>query len=155
MIEDGSLDLAAIRARQAPSRLASRRLCPDRLWVAVPEDHPLALSKLSVRALASFPLISFSQRSFTRRRVLHRLGPLGSSVSIEVDGRASAISYVQRGLGVAFLSLLPRHLLDPPGVVLRDVTRFFEPAYFYAIWSPRPLLEVERYLVDRLVEETR
>ncbi len=152
LLDRGEIDFAVMRAADPPDGLATQRLCRDRMWVAIPEDHPLATGRrLELRAIAREPLVSFGPTSFTRRRVMDRLAPLGGRVHVEVEGKQAALRWVQLGLGIAFLSLVPGHRPPAPGVVLRDVTRRFPTAWFWAAWRPvRTLREPERLILDAL-----
>lgn len=86
--------------------------------------------------MAEVPLVLFGESSRTRARVMDRLGPLGATIRVEVDGRASAIEYVRCGLGATFLSLLPGHAVKDDGVAVRDVTSHFQRSRFWAACRP-------------------
>jgi DNA-binding transcriptional LysR family regulator len=152
LLESGEIDLAVVRGEEAPEGFEHRRLVRDALWLALPAGHRLAgRARISPRDLAGEPLVSFAPGSFTRRRVMSVLEPLGASVQIEVEGRAAALRYVAMGLGVAFLSLVPGHRVEASGLVLREVTRHFRTAYFWALWRRgRRLRPVEQQLLRAL-----
>ena len=157
LIRRGELDIAVVRGERPPPGFSHRRLCPDRLWAAIPTGHPLARARrIARRDLAAPPIISYRPGSFTRRRVMEPLAPLGGRVHVEVDGKAAALRYVELGLGVAFLSLVPGHRVAAEGVRLREVTRHFPRAAFFLIWAPgRELRPTERFLVERLLAAVR
>ena len=112
-------------------------LAEDRLWLALPLRHPLARERdVTPARMAAVPLVLFGESSRTRARVMDRLGPLGATIRVEVDGRASALEYVRCGLGATFLSLLPGHAVKDDGVVVRDVTAHFERSRFWAVCRP-------------------
>jgi DNA-binding transcriptional LysR family regulator len=139
LVEEGELDVGVVRAARAPRGFVATRLCPDRLWVAAPSGHPLLRAgRLDARRLAEEPLIVYGESSQTRGRVLSVLEPLGARVRVEVDGKSSAVEYVRRGLGVAFLSLLPRHTPPTRGVGLREVTSLFPRTSFWIVRRTGP-----------------
>ncbi len=133
-LDEGEIDLGVMRGGESPRGLDAVRLCEDRLWLVLPRRHPLLASRApSPERMARERLILYASPSQTRARVLATLGAYGAEVAVEVDGKSSAIEYVRRGLGITFLSLLPRHRVTAPGVVLRDVSRAFAPSAFWLV----------------------
>jgi DNA-binding transcriptional LysR family regulator len=101
----------------------------------MPRGHALAREKeVRLASIARFPLVSFPESSFTRRRVLDRLAPLGAAVAIEVDGNSAALRYVEEGFGIALLSLVPGARVESR-CELRDVSHLFAPTWFWLVWS--------------------
>jgi DNA-binding transcriptional LysR family regulator len=133
LLRGRDVDLAVVRGEAPPSGFASVRLADDRVWVLLPRAHPLAKerARITLERLAATPLVLYGPTSRTRARIMDRLGPLGASVRVEVDGKASALAYVRAGLGASFASLLPGHTVVHPGVVARDVTSLFALSGFY------------------------
>lgn len=133
-VADGSLDLAILRSTEAPRGVESRFVADDALWLVVPKKHPLlAMRGFDPARVAQFPLIGFRSGSSTRRRI-ERV--IGSPVGIEVDGRSLALRYVELGMGVSLVSgLRDRDPPKQPGVVFREVTRWFEPVRFWIVWK--------------------
>ena len=134
----GEIDVGVARGapfeRRWPRELDAILLGRDRLWIAAKRTHAIARARtVRLRDVAREPLVLYASASATRRRVMSALAPLGASVAVEVDGRASALAYARRGFGVAFLSLLPRCIPRAPGVRLREVTRLFPPAAFWLL----------------------
>jgi DNA-binding transcriptional LysR family regulator len=153
LLRRGELDVAIVRGERAPMGLAAERIAFDRLWMAVRRDHPLARSKrpADLREAARCPLILFAEGSTTRERIMERLGPLGATVQIEVDGRAAALSFVGLGLGITFLSQLPGHRVDTKEIATIDVTAQFRKTAFWALsreGSTRS--EAQQFFVERL-----
>ncbi len=137
-LESQAADLAVVRAAEAPRGVDAEALCRDRLWLALPEDHPLAKRRrVSLADMAALPIVGYRARSSTRRRVMSVLGPRGAEVRFEVDGRAAALRFASLGLGAAFLSLLPGHRIRVPGVAVRDVTRHFPAIHFWLCQRPQ------------------
>ncbi len=137
LVVGGDADVGVLRGARPPAALAAQLLAEDRLWLALPLRHPLARERdLTPARMAAVPLVLFGESSRTRARVMDRLGPLGATIRVEVDGRASALEYVRCGLGATFLSLLPGHAVKDDGVVVRDVTAHFERSRFWAVCRP-------------------
>jgi DNA-binding transcriptional LysR family regulator len=144
MLAAGDADVALVRAESPPAGFRVDRLGRDRLWLAAAASSPLArAARLDRRALAREPVITYAPGSFTRRRTLDVLAPLGARALVEVDGKSAALRWVQHGLGVAFVSLLPREAPAHPSVVLRDVTALFPKAAFYMLRPRRAALAWE------------
>jgi DNA-binding transcriptional LysR family regulator len=135
LVRDGDVDLGVVRAGAPPARLFSEHLADDRLFVALPAAHPLASGpgRLRLADLAQIPLVLYGPSSRTRDRVMQRLEPLGASIRVEVDGKATALEYVRQGFGATFVSILPGHVVSVPAVVVRDVTSLFLRSGFYVI----------------------
>jgi DNA-binding transcriptional LysR family regulator len=151
-------DLGIVRRDAPPTAFASQHLADDRLWLVLPASHPMAKAsaRVSLAAVARIPLVLYGESSRTRARVMDRLGPHGAVIRVEVDGRSSALEYVRAGLGASFLSLLPGHSVDAPGVWAQDVTSLFAPSRFYVIglrerWEEPTL----RTIVERLLHHAR
>lgn len=144
-IDAGDLDLAVVRGAEAPRGVASRFVAKDKLMLAVPAKSALARAPMDLERLAREPLITFRPTSSTRARVMRLLEPLGAVAHIEVESKSVALRYVELGMGIAFVSVLPDTRVHAPGVVLRDVTKWFESASFWAIWRDgKPLRPWER-----------
>lgn len=152
LVRRGDLDIGVVRADDAPRGLASEWLADDRLWFVLPREHPLASRpKLTLRQMASVPLVLFGESSRTRARVMEPLGRLGGAIRVEVDGRAAALAYVRAGIGATCLSLLPGHAVDVRGVRAYDVTALFAPSRFFVIgrrerWSSGSVVDAVRLL---------
>jgi DNA-binding transcriptional LysR family regulator len=157
LVRAGDIDLGVVRAVSPLTGLFREHLADDRLLVAVPAAHPLASrARLRVRDLATVPLVLYSESSRTRARVMDRLGPLGAAIRVEVDGKAAALEYVRRGIGITFVSVLPRHVVEVPGVVMREVTPLFARSAFYAVARLDRAREAPiRHVVDRLVHHAQ
>jgi len=150
-LTSGELDLAVVRSTSPPNGVSSRLLSNDRLHLALPSRHPLAKEPVRLSRLAEEPLITFRPSSSTRARIMKVLGPLGAVPAIEVESKSVALRYVELGMGIAFVSVLPSTRVHAPGVVLRDVTRLFEPVSFWAVWKAgRGLLAWEKEAVAGL-----
>jgi LysR family nitrogen assimilation transcriptional regulator len=157
LVRNGDVDLGVVRSSAPPRDLVSQHLTDDRLWLVVPaRARRRNARRISLDEMAALPLVLYGSASRTRMRVMERLGPLGANVRVEVDGRSSALAYVRAGIGATFLSLLPGHVVDEPGVDAHDVTASFPPSRFYVIgrrasWSEPTVQDV----VARLVRHAR
>lgn len=158
LLRGRDVDLGVVRGEAPPPGLASVRLSDDRVWALLPRTHPLAKerARITLERLAALPLVLYGASSRTRARIMDRLGPLGASIRVEVDGKASALAYVRAGLGASFASLLPGHGVTHPGVVARDVTSLFAASSFYLValrerWNEPALQRV----VERIVHYAR
>jgi DNA-binding transcriptional LysR family regulator len=158
MVRSGDLDVGIVRIstggdRARPADLWTHDLGEDRLWWVVPAAHPLACARqASLAGMAEVPLILYGESSRTRARVMERLGPLGASIRVEIDGRAAALEYVRLGLGASFVSLLAGHRARWEGVAARDVTGLFAPTRFCIIARPeRQKQPTVRELVDLVI----
>jgi DNA-binding transcriptional LysR family regulator len=154
LVREGTVDLGVVRSEAPPSGFAHQHLTNDRLWFVLPAGHPLASTpKLSLRQMATVPLILYGESSRTRHRVMDRLAPLGGTIRVEVDGRSAALAYVRAGVGATFLSLLPHHAIDAPlRASARDVTGLFGRSRFWVIgrseaWSDPVVAETVNHLV--------
>ncbi len=145
------LDLGVVRGIAPPPGFAAERLCDDRLWLVAPKGHRLlSARRLELQSIAQQPLIVYGSTSQTRARVLEPLAPFEPHVRVEVDGKAAALQYVARGLGIAFVSLLPSHAVKHAGVALRDVTHLFGPSSFWLLRSRQRSPAVDR--VARMIK---
>lgn len=157
LVRNGDVDLGVVRASAPPRGLESQHLTDDRLWLVLPAEARRArAARPSLEEMATHPLVLYGSSSRTRMRIMERLGPRGARVRVEVDGRASALAYVRAGIGATFLSLLPGHVVDEPGVDAHDVTALFPRSRFYVIgrrgdWSDATVQDV----VARLVRHAR
>jgi DNA-binding transcriptional LysR family regulator len=152
----GDVDFAVVRSAEAPAGFTTRRLGPDRLFLAVTAKSTLATTpRVTLTAIAREPLVGYGPSSATMRRVLEVLGPLGAAPWIEVDGKVAALSYVAEGLGVAFVSVLAGQRPDRKGVVLRDVTASFAPTAFWLLSAAAARAPWQRSFVERLAAHTR
>jgi DNA-binding transcriptional LysR family regulator len=150
-VRAGDLDLAVVRSALQPKGVQSRFVSSDRVHLALPARHPLVGEPVRPERLAQEPLITFTPSSSTRARIMKVLGPLGAVARIEVESRAIALRYVELGMGIAFVSVLPGARVEAPGVVLKDVTRLFEGVSFWAVWKEgRALTPWEKEAVARL-----
>ncbi len=158
LLRGRDVDIGVVRGEGPPPGFASIRLADDRVWALLPKAHPLAKerARITPERLAATPLVLYGASSRTRARIMERLGPLGASIRVEVDGKASALAYVRAGLGASFVSLLPGHGVAHPGVVARDVTSLFAACGFYVAglrerWNEPALKQV----VERIVHHAR
>jgi LysR family transcriptional regulator, carnitine catabolism transcriptional activator len=155
LLRRGELDVVIVRGDHPPKGLVARRIAFDRLWMVVRRDHPLARSKSKrppdLRAVARGPLILFAEGSTTRARILERLGPLGATVQLEVDGRSAALSFATLGLGIAFLSQLPGQRVHTRELAALDVTAQFRKTAFWVLTrESASVSEAQRFLVEQL-----
>jgi DNA-binding transcriptional LysR family regulator len=122
------------RGQRAPVGV---RLTADRLWLLLPAGDPRARKRpIRLADLDRSRLVLYGPASRTRARVMERLGPRGAEITFEVEGKATAIEFVRRGLGIGFVSALPWVRPSGPGVDLVEVTRLFRATAFYLLVAP-------------------
>jgi len=157
LLAAGDLDVAVVRGSRPPVGVVATRILPDRLWLAAPKGALVARkARVTARALAAERIVSYGAESFTRARVMRALGPLGATIAIEVDGRAAALGFVQRGLGIAFVSRIPGKPQTLAGIAWRDVDALFAPASFWLAWRrDRPPSAATKLLCDALTDRAR
>ncbi len=131
MALSGEIDVGIARAEDAPH---ATRLCADKLWLLVPARHPLARRrKVSLAALEGSALVLYAAGSRTRARVMERLAERGCTIAVEVEGKAAAIEYVRRGIGLGFVSAVPWHTPRARGLRAIDVTAHFPRTAFHLV----------------------
>jgi DNA-binding transcriptional LysR family regulator len=153
LLARGEIDFAVMRSASRPEGVASLRIGPDRLWLAMPASSALAKAgrRPTLAAIARQALVGYGRQSSTFRRVMEVMGPLGAAPWIEVDGKSAALSYVAEGLGVAFVSVLATQRFEQRGVVLVDVTASFPQVAFWLVWPARAkLVAWKKTFVDSL-----
>ncbi|HTJ26736.1 MAG TPA: LysR family transcriptional regulator [Candidatus Limnocylindria bacterium] len=103
----GEIDLALVEGADA---IVGMRLVPfqqDRLLLAVPATHPLAVRR-SVRfeEIAAYPFVLRSPESGTRRLIEQRLGRRFEqlAIALELEGNSEIVSCVEAGIGLGLLS---------------------------------------------------
>ncbi|NWD81086.1 LysR family transcriptional regulator [Pseudomonas reactans] len=147
-LEAGDIDLAFARLDgDLGPAIQSLPVREDRLMVALPSDHPLAVrSRISLSSLASEPLVMFSRKVspvyFDNLIATCRASGFSPRVLHEVRSVASQIAFVSCGQGIA---LVPASLkkLAPDNVVLRPLTQKLNVVTTAVAWNserPNPLV---------------
>ena len=125
-LEAGELDLAFVRVDgEIGNGIATMPLAEDRLAVALPKDHPLALlPRIRLRTLADEHLVMSSRQVspvyFDLLTSVCRSHGLTPRVIHEVRSVTSQIAYVGCGQGVALVPASMRKLA-PENVVVRPL----------------------------------
>ena len=140
MIENGSADIGIAFDLGLRPALASRAVAMDRLALALPVHHPLAVKKhLNVLDLEGVVVIGMERPASERLAELtsEQLRRAGVSVRTAFDAgnTETALSLVAGGLGVAFVNRSQKGR-EPPSVVIRDVEDFDLPLPLCLYWSP-------------------
>lgn len=139
LIESGAIDVGiAFDLGLAPS-LASRTLARDRLALALPAHHPLAVRRdLRIADLEGAEVIGMERPHSARlaelaQDQLHKAGVAVRTVFTAATTE-TALSLVAAGLGVAFINR-SQSGREPPSVVVRDVIGFDVPLPLCLYWA--------------------
>lgn len=149
-LEAGELDLAFVRLEgELGNGIATMPLAEDRLAVALPKDHALAvLPRVSLRSLANESLVMSSrERSpvyFDLLTSVCRAHGFAPRVLHEVRSITSQIAYVGCGQGVALVPSSMRKLA-PENVVVRPLKERVMVVAAALVWNPNryhPMVDV-------------
>lgn len=140
LIESGLIDVGVAFDLGAPARgLQSRPLAMDRLALAIPAHHPLALkADLQITDLEGMDVMGMERPASDRLADLAAQQLRTAGVAIRTVFTAgtteTALSLVAGGLGMAFINRSQKGW-EPPSVVIRDVTGFDVPLPLRLFWS--------------------
>lgn len=101
-LESGTLDLAFVTAKEAPSGFHAKRVCTSRVVLMVPRDHALAKRPhLTWRDVEGLPLIQREATSGTRRifESAARLNQIPLKTLLALGSWDAIVSLVNRGTG--------------------------------------------------------
>lgn len=157
LIERGQIDVGVAFDLGLPTPgLASREIARDRLALAIPAHHPLALKvDLEVSDLEGADVMGM-ERPFSERLAELAADQLRSAgVSVRTMFTAgtteTALSLVAGGLGLAFINRSQKGR-EPPSVVIRDVVGFDVPLPLHLYWAPSMDTPLLTAFVDTVVE---
>lgn len=157
-LEAGELDLAFVRLEgEVGSGIATMPLAKDRLAVALPKDHALALlPRVRLRTLDSEQLVMFSRQVspvyFDMLTAVCRSHGFAPRFLHEVRSVTSQIAYVSCGQGVALVPSSMRKLA-PANVVIRPLKERVIMVTAAAAWNTNrynPMVEVAVSLLKSL-----
>lgn len=143
LVTHGAADVGFIEGPRPPGRLRSRELLTDELAIVVAKGHPWTRRRqpISMRQLASTPLVLREHGSGTRDVLAERLGAHGLELTAAMElGSTTAIkAAVLAGTGVAVLSTLAvRGELDSGQLVAVPCASLSLRRAIRAIWSQSP-----------------
>lgn len=109
MVNKGLADFGVGMSSITPSSLAKKPLCSAHFLLLAPEGHPLtAKGVVTIEDLAKLPLIvpPETQNFAARHKIARKAAELGISLNIILESNNIPITaeYVQRGLGIGFLT---------------------------------------------------
>jgi LysR family nitrogen assimilation transcriptional regulator len=103
----GTCDVALVEGLAELPGASSLPFHSDRLLLAMPPGHPLALlEEVRFEDVAAYPMIVRSRASGTRVLIEQRLGRRFErlSIALELDGIAEIVSCVEAGIGTTFVA---------------------------------------------------
>lgn len=130
LVEKGKIDIGIAYLLRADLPLRHQILAEDRIVLALPADHPLALRPLHLGDLDDAPLIDMQRESsgLLAAQVDRRLQEAGIRPDpvMEAGSSEAALNLVAAGLGLAFINRSQSGRC-PPNVVMREVRGFHLP----------------------------
>ncbi|WP_430513348.1 LysR substrate-binding domain-containing protein [Pannonibacter phragmitetus] len=159
-VSAGNLDAGIVRLPfpNMPDNVVMRTLCQERLWLAIPQSHPLAESDTPVHlaSLGGEPFVTTHLPPNTGFAAAMHRACARAGITPDVVQRspqfASIVSLVAAGLGVAVVPQSVRNLLMP-GVVykpLADVEETANISLVYQVERQSPALELFLSCLDDL-----
>lgn len=161
VLQDGRLDLEITTVRPTERTVRWHTLLTQPLWLAVPQDDPLATStEVGLSQVADAPFVMLRTPSLLRRQTAELCMQAGFSpmVSFEGDDIQTLRGFVGAGLGVAVVPALYQLSPDPIGGAVHHL-RITDPGASREIglgWSTErktlPSAELFRqHIIDRSV----
>lgn len=114
-------------------------------------DHPiLKLKKLTLKDIASYPIIIYGVRHSGRAKVMEAFRRAGITPKISLSAVDADIckTYVELGLGIAILADITVDPVRDPGIRARSAAKLFESSTVYA--TIRQATYIRPYVVDFL-----
>lgn len=137
LVHKGEIDIGIAYLLRDDLPLRQRTLAEDRIVLALPADHPLALRPLHLSDLDGAPLIDMQRESsgLLAAQVDRRLLEAGIRPDpvMEAGSSEAALNLVAAGLGLAFINRSQSGRC-PPNVVMREVHGFHLPLPVAAFW---------------------
>ena len=153
LVRQEKLDMAIVDSTGRDRSLHFRKLCQRDLFVALPEDHPLAdLERVAPQAVVHEPQIVFNYNVDHSFQQWATGMPTDENVICTVDTAQTALDLVAAGVGIAFI---PERCVRPcPGVRFVPLENWHQALYMcilYDKWLEPPVWG----LVERLVGAIR
>ena len=152
-VKSGDIDFGIASEDLIPKDLASIRWRKTDSHVVTPIGHPLTkLSKIALSDLAEYPLIlSPKMLKYSKRRILEKKfiqEGLKYQVAMEASNFILASTYVELGIGIAFVALgfELNKFLPEKKISYTSISHLFEPNYFAIVM--RKTLELRPFQED-------
>jgi LysR family cys regulon transcriptional activator len=108
LVQNGEVDLAITTdTKDLPRSLLAVPCYPMNRIVLAPSEHPLLrVRRLTLEAIADYPLITYDERSSGRRRLMKAFAALGYTPKIAVTAADEDVikACVEKGLGIAIVA---------------------------------------------------
>jgi len=153
LVRQEKLDMAIVDSTGRDRSLHFRKLCQRDLYVALPEDHPMAgLERIAPLSVVREPQIVFNYNVDHSFQQWATGAPADESVICTVDTAQTALDLVAAGVGIAFIP--ERCVRSCPGVRFVPLENWHQALYMcilYDKWLEPPVWD----LVERLVRAIR
>ena len=155
LVRQEKLDMAIVDSWDRDRSLHFRKLRQRDLYVALPEDHPLASAEsVEPQQVVSEPQVVFNYNVGKSFQEWTTGAPTDESVLCTVDTAQAALDLVAEGLGIAFV---PNKCTQPrPGIRFLPMKNWHQPLYMctmYDKWLEPPVWEFVELIVRTLREE--
>jgi LysR family cys regulon transcriptional activator len=144
-VKSGDIDFGIASEDLIPKDLASIRWRETDSHVVTPIGHPLTkLSKITLSDLAKYPLIlSPKLMKYSKRRMLEKKfiqEGLSYKIAMEASNFILASTYVELGIGIAFVALgFELNKYEPlKKVSYTSISHLFEPNHFAIVMRKNP-----------------
>ena len=156
LVRQEKLDMAIVDSWDRDRSLHFRKLRQRDLYVALPEDHPLASAEsVEPQQVVAEPQVVFNYNVGKSFQEWTTGTPTDESVLCTVDTAQAALDLVAEGLGIAFV---PEKCARPrPGVRFLPMKNWHQPLYMctmYDKWLEPPVWEFVELIVRTLREES-
>ena len=154
LVRQEKLDMAIVDSWDRDRSLHFRKLHQRDLYVALPEDHPLAsLDTVEPHQVMDEPQVVFNYNVGKSFQAWTTGTPTDERVLCTVDTAQAALDLVSEGLGIAFV---PSRCARPrPGVRFLPMKNWHQPLYMctmYDKWLEPPVWEFVELIVRTLRE---
>ncbi len=161
-VKSGDIDFGIASEDLIPKDLESIRWRETGSHVVTPIGHPLTkLSKITLADLAKYPLIlSPKILKYSKRRILEKTfiqEGLNYQVAMEASNFTLASTYVELGVGIAFVALGFgfKEFLPEKKVSYLSISHLFEPNYFAIVMRKNMALHpYQGDFIDLILENT-
>lgn len=156
LVRQEKLDMAIVDSWDRDRSLHFRKLRQRDLYVALPEDHPLASAEsVEPQQVVAEPQVVFNYNVGKSFQEWTTGTPTDESVLCTVDTAQAALDLVAEGLGIAFV---PEKCARPrSGVRFLPMKNWHQPLYMctmYDKWLEPPVWEFVELIVRTLREES-
>lgn len=132
LVQNGEVDLAVTTdTKDLPRSLLEIPCYPMKRIVIAPRGHPLLrVRRLTMEAIAEYPLVTYDERSSGRRRLMRAFSVLGYTPRIAVSAADEDVikACVETGLGIAIVASIVFDRKRDIRLGAVDVTPLLEPS---------------------------